>query len=273
MTPEAVCQMMQESSRPAWSAKHIADYYDSTPPTARKRLDELHARGWVATFTIGKTTAYYPVSPADLGTVDGILQSLVKTFTDKFVGRLKNPWTAVHPDEGPATEGDRIQLVVTGTPDHWNRVETNPWSRRREHDTVETDADATQAVLSGDLYTDSTVPIEHVDYSDWDCLEAALGVKSLSIVDPETDSGQTDVLCVTGKKKHLLNACDIAVFLENISVDWVSPVRHERGESVDWQSGSEGEAGASGFDFEIFDDLDVTLPHKTRKQIPEGLKK
>jgi len=74
----------------------------------------------------------------------------------------------------------------------------------------------TQALISGELYEKPTVPIEHTDYPDDYDLELNIGVKDI-----EKDG--TTAFVVAGMKNYLVRPCNDAVFLKDVSVDWISP--------------------------------------------------
>lgn len=220
VTAEQIFEMMEGADRPAWSAKDVGDFYDVSTPTAKDRLEELDEHGWVETVQVSNVTAYFVPESDNLGLVERHKQSLVYEFTDKFVGLPSAPWTAVHPNDGPAEAGDKIQIQVEGTPDHWRQFLTHAWPNRREKLIYEeTTSDETQALISGELYARPTTPIEHTDYPDDYELELNIGGEY-----KEVDGRR--ILIAAGVKNHLIKPCDDAVFLKNVSVDWMSPKGH-----------------------------------------------
>ncbi|MFB6201059.1 MAG: winged helix-turn-helix domain-containing protein, partial [Halorhabdus sp.] len=219
-TAEQVHQLMEDSDRPVWSASSLAEYLDISRPTATDRLKELHQKEWVKAIDVGNTTAYYIPDTDELDLVEKHKQSLTREFEDKFVGLQTAPWTAVHPNDGPAEAGDKIQIRVEGTPGNWRQVMTNTWDNRRaELIYEETTADETQALISGELYAKPTTPIEHTDYPDDYDLEQNIGAEVM-----ETEKGSA--LLATGVKSYLIRPRNDAVFLKDVSVDWMSPKGH-----------------------------------------------
>jgi hypothetical protein len=220
VTAEQIFEMMKGSDRPAWSAKDVGDYYDVSTPTAKDRLKELDEHGWVETVQVSNVTGYFVPESDNLDLVERHKQSLVHEFTDKFVGLPTAPWTAVHPNDGPAEAGDKVQIRVEGTPDHWRQLMTHAWPNRREKLIYEeTTSGETQALISGELYAKPTVPIEHENYPpDYD-LELNIGAEYKEVDDRQ-------ILIAAGVKNYLVKPCDDAVFLKNVSVDWMSPKGH-----------------------------------------------
>jgi DNA-binding transcriptional ArsR family regulator len=216
-TAEHVYQLMEDSDRPVWSASSLAESLDISRPTATDRLKELYQKEWVETLDVGNTTAYYTT---ELNPVEKDKQSLTREFEDKFVGLPTKPWTAVHPNDGPAEAGDKVQIRVEGTPGHWSQVMTHAWPNRREELIYEeTSNNETQALISGELYAKPTVPIEHENYpADYD-LELNIGAEYKEVDDRQ-------ILIAAGVENYLIKPCNDAVFLKNVSVDWMSPRGH-----------------------------------------------
>jgi hypothetical protein len=220
VTAEQIFEMMKDSDRPAWSAKDIGDFYDVTKPTAKDRLKELEEHGWVESVQVSNVTAYYVPESDDLNLVERHKQSLVHEFTDKFVGLSTAPWTAVHPNDGPAEAGDKVQIRVEGEPGNWGQFTTHAWPNRREELIYEeTSNNETQALISGELYAKPTTPIEHTYYPDDYDLELNIGAEYKEVDDRQ-------ILIAAGVKNHLIKPCNDAVFLKNVSVDWMSPMGH-----------------------------------------------
>jgi len=82
----------------------------------------------------------------------------------------------------------------------------------------------TQALISGELYSKPTVPIEHSGYPDDYDLEGKTGADTRRVGDHSRE-----VLVATGFKNYLLKPCNDAVFLKDVTVDWISP----KGEPAD----------------------------------------
>jgi hypothetical protein len=97
---------------------------------------------------------------------------------------------------------------------------THTWDRHREELIYEeTSNDETQALISGELYARPTTPIEHTNYPDDYDLELNIGAEFKG--EPPKQA-----LIATGVKNYLIRPCNDAVFLKNISVDWISPEGH-----------------------------------------------
>lgn len=248
VTAEQIFEMMDGSDRPAWSAKDIGDYFDVSTPTAKDRLNELEEDGWVESTQVSNVTAYSVAETENLDLVERHKQSLVHDFTDKFVGLETAPWTAVHPNDGPAEAGDKVQIRVEGEPGRWRQQMTHTWdSRREELIYEETAEDETQALISGELYAKPTTPIEHTDYPDDYDLELNIGAEVIK------EDGRTAIIAA-GVKNYLIRPCNDAVFLTNVSVDWMSPKGH--GQQVET--------------YEITPEMVETIEEK-RKEIAEEL--
>lgn len=214
-TTEQVYDLMEESSRPVWTAKDVADHFNVSRPTSTDRLKELEGGGWLETIEVGNATAYFIPGEESLSLEERHEQSIIREFRDKFVGLLAAPWTAVHPRDGALKAGDKVQFFVEGAPGRWRRVATNSWENRRDElDEGETLADETQALISGELYGKPTTPIEHRDYPDDYDLEQEIGVEVI-------EKGSS--LLASGPKNYLIRPHNDAVFLENVTVDWMSP--------------------------------------------------
>jgi len=224
VTNEELLTTLKSGRRPVWTNSTIAKEYDITRQTAHNRLQELAEQAnEVETLKVGRTTAYYVpgVTPLPGETVEEKHRnSIIQAYTDRFVGLEHAPWTAVHPNDGPAEAGDKVQLLVTGTPGDWGHMRAFTWDNRREKlPEGETDNDRTQALVSGQLYGRPTTPIEHIDYSahgnDWD-LEMHIGINEV-----ETEKGIA--LLATGVRRHWIVPENDAVFLTDVEVDYISP--------------------------------------------------
>lgn len=227
ITDEQFVAVLKSGTRPVWTASNLADHFDITRQTAYERLEELEESiKDIVSIKVGNSTAYYipgvssgrPVPVDDLA--EQHKQSLIQEFTDKFVGLPTAPWTAVHPNDGPAEAGDKVQLRVEGVPGRWGHSMTHTWENRREELIYEETAeDETQALVSGELYAKPTVPIEHENYPDDYDLELNIGAEYKEVDDRQ-------ILIAAGVKNYLIKPCDDAVFLKNVSVDWMSPKGH-----------------------------------------------
>jgi len=224
-TPEQILKVMDDYDRPVWSAPDLADFLDISRPTASNRLEELDEKGKVATMKIGNTTVYYLPDDADPRPIEEQhKESIISEFTDKFVGLPTAPWTAVHPNDGPAEAGDKVQIRVEGVPGRWGQLMTHTWeNRRQELIYEETSADETQALITGELYAKPTVPIEHENYPDDYDLELNIGGEYQEV---KSDGQTRQILIVAGVKDYLVKPCNDAVFLKDVSVDWMSPKGH-----------------------------------------------
>lgn len=212
---------MENANRPVWTASQIAEQGGVTRATAHKRLKKLAESEDVETVQVGNATAYYRVGITTKPVGEGgepVKRDLRRSFTDRFVGLMSDPSTAIHPNDGRAEAGDRVQLQVEGEPGKWRVLhKRHPANRRSSLEPGETHEDGVQALVSGDLYGKTTTPIEHSDYPDEYDLEAKTGA-----VFREIGDGPWPVLVVPGPKSYLLNPCNNAVFLQNVEVDWVS---------------------------------------------------
>ena len=219
ITPQQILEFMEEHDRPVWTAASISDEFESSRPTVHNRLKELESDPRVRTMQVGNTKAYYLSDEDPRPIEEQHKDSIIDAFTDKFVGLLTAPWTAVHPNDGPAEAGDKIQIRVDGEPGRWGSLLTHAWENRREELVgEETAADSTQALISGELYAKPTVPIEHENYPDDYDLELNIGGRY-----KEVEGRSRPVLIAAGVKNYLIKPCDDAVFLKDVSVDWISP--------------------------------------------------
>lgn len=217
-TAEEVLQIIEGTERPVWSASTLAEYIDVSRPTATSRLKELkEEHEAVQTVKVGNTTVYFTSDSDNLTIAEEHERSLLKWLEDRFVGLETAPWTAINPADGPAEAGDKIQLQVHGSPGNWGVFWKRHWENKREQlDHEETSDDETQALVSGELYAKPTTPIEHIEYpADYD-LELNIGART-----KETENGTITI--ATGVKNHLIRPCNDAVFLTDVSVDWLSP--------------------------------------------------
>jgi len=223
VTADRVFRQIHESQRPVSTAPQLAEDLDVARPTIKKRLEEIDDPR-LETIDIGGAEAYYVTDLQNLPVEEHHKRSIVEKFTDKFVGLPTAPWTAVHPNDGPAEAGDKIQIRVGGIPGRWREMGTHSWERRREKLIYEeTTLNETQALISGELYAKPTVPIEHVHYLDDYDLELNIGARYEEV---ESDGRKRQILIATGVKNYLIYPCDDAVFLQNVSVDWMSPKGH-----------------------------------------------
>ena len=225
VTEDELYDALTSGMQPVWTVPNLADHFDVTEPTITKRVDLLmENRSDVEVMTIGQAKAYFVPGvaadpPTDLTTEEQHRRSLKKEFEDKFVGLPTAPWTAVHPNDGPAEGGDKIQLRVCGKPGEWGVLTTRIWENRREELIFdELDGAETDALISGTLYERATVPIEHTNYPpDWD-IELNIGGEYHDVGDENRQ-----ILVVPGVKNYLVKPCNDAVFLKDVSVDWISP--------------------------------------------------
>lgn len=219
ITAEEVFNEIEKSPRPVWSATNVAEYFGVSRPTADKRLKELHNEGRLDSLKLGNAVGYLPARPGTDRALneEELKNSIIRHFTDSFVGLPTAPWTAVNPNDGPAVEGDKVQIRVEGTPYKWYDTMTRPIEDKRGPLLEsELDGDETQALIIGELYTKPTTPIEHTSYPDNYDIEVELGVSI-----QHTDKGS--ILVASGPKNYLLQPCNEAVFLKNVEVEWISP--------------------------------------------------
>jgi hypothetical protein len=216
-TIDEVYDHLDQSERPVWTAKDVADRFDVSRPTATDRLGELHEKELVDTIKVGNATAYFIPDAESLDLLEEHRQSIMREFEDKFVGLPTAPWTAVHPKDGPAKAGDKIQIRVEGVPGNWSWSGAKLWSDRRSGLVDgETVPDETQALISGELEAKPTTPIEHTDYPDDYDLEGNIGAEII-----ESEKGTATL--ASGVKNYLIRPRNDAVFLNDISIDWISP--------------------------------------------------
>lgn len=218
-TVQQIIQFMENYDNPVWTASSIADELDVSRPTVQDRLEEVEKDPRVKTMQVGNTKSYYLSDEDSRSIEEQHKDSIIEEYTDKFVGLLTEPWTAVHPNDGPAEAGDKVQIHVKGVPEHWGSFMTRAWENRREElTTEETSADQTEALITGELYAKPTVPIEHTDYPDDYDLELNIGGEYQKV-----DGRSRPILIVPGVKNYLVKPCNDAVFLKDVSVDWISP--------------------------------------------------
>lgn len=221
-TPEMIIDHMDAYDRPVWTASALAEELGVSRPTVQDRLYEAEEDPRVRTMQVGNTKAYYLSDEDSRPIKEQHKDSIIEEFSDKFVGLPTAPWTAVHPNDGPAEAGDKVQIRVEGVPGRWGQLMTHAWeNRRRDLIYEETSADQTQALISGKLYAKPTVPIEHTDYPDDYDLELNIGGKY-----QEVEGRSRPILLVSGVKNYLVKPCNDAVFLKDVSVDWMSPKGH-----------------------------------------------
>jgi hypothetical protein len=227
-TPQEILGHMKSYDRPVWTASSLADELGVSRPTIGDRLEEVEEDPCVRTMQVGNTKAYYVSEEDPRPLEEQHKDSIIGEFTDKFVGLPTAPWTAVHPNDGPAEAGDKVQIRVEGVPGRWRQQMIYTWDRRREELIYEeTTSGETQALIKGELYAKPTTPIEHTDYPDDYDLELNIGGEY-----QEVEGRSRPILLVAGVKNYLVNPCDNAVFLKNVSVDWMSPKRHGREQEV-----------------------------------------
>jgi len=224
VTDEEIVGLIKSGRRPVWTSSSVAEEFDITRQTAHARLKQLEDESTeVMSMNVGQATAYY-VTGIEVLPGDNIKEqhrhSIIQSYSDRFVGLESEPWTAIHPNDGPAEGGDKIQLFVEGVPGEWNHKNQYLWENRREElQDAEISNRRTQALVSGKLYEKPTTLIEHIDYSpygpDWD-LEKHIGINKI-----ETEMGTA--LLATGVKRHWIQPWNDAVFLTDVEVDWISP--------------------------------------------------
>jgi len=223
-----VFEIMETHRRPVWTASDISQIHDVSRPTASKRLKEMVDQGDLETLQVGNANAYYmagsemkPLNPD----VDPVEKDLRRSFENRFVGIPSAPWTAVHPNDGPAEAGDKIQIQVEGRPGKWSSFMTRLYeNRRQELQHSETTENEVQALISGELQAKPTVPIEHVEYHDDYDLETKIGAEFKG--EPPNQR-----LVATGSKNYLVRPANDAVFLKNVEVDWICPIG--RGQEIE----------------------------------------
>lgn len=219
-TVQQILQLMENYDRPVWTASSIAEELNVSRPPVQDRLKDVEEDPRVKTMQVGNTKAYYLTDEDPRPIEEQHKDSIIEEFTDKFVGLPTAPWTAVHPNDGPAEAGDKVQIRVEGVPGRWRQQMTHTWDSRREELIYEkTSDDETQALISGELYARPTTPIEHTDYPDDYDLELNIGAE---IVENDGRSA----LIAAGVKNYLIRPCNDAVFLKDVSVDWMSPKGH-----------------------------------------------
>ena len=219
-----------DAATPGIGAPEAAEEVGVSEPTARNHLKKLCEGGHVQKANFGGADVYYTDEPAlempddvdeELGLtpdprryesdspVGSQLRDVVDAYTDRFVGLDSEPWTAIHPNDGPAEEGDRIQLLVNGIPGYWrNHLHRVHAENSREHlSKQEVVPGEANVLLSGSLYTKPTTPIEHRGIPD------------------DYDLEQRAQL-----SPWLFQPCNEAVFLTDVEVDWISPIGYPRPE-------------------------------------------
>lgn len=228
VTGEEIAKHLETASKPLWAAQGLADEFDVAVQTIRRRLDELLERGRIEEFEFPSLKAYY-VPGRELGkeldTETSHRKDLVDHFSEKFAGIETAPWTALHPNDGMAVAGDKLQLEVVGKPGDWSVLKRREWEDRREALEEGDKADfETQALVSAELYASPTTPIEHVSYSPDIELEEKIGARWI-----KNEDGTPGTLVASGPRNYLIDPCDDAVFFGEVSVDDISP----KGEGYD----------------------------------------
>lgn len=220
LTKNRVVEIMQNANRPVWTVTKMAEHANVTRATANKRLKALADAGELETVQVGNATAYFipGIETKPVGdSVELLKRDLRRSYEDEFVGLPNQPWTAVHPNDGIAEGGDRIQLEVEGSPADWTVFGKRLYEDRRQNLlNGETPENQTQALISGELYEKPTVPIEHIDYPDDYDLKRNLGAEFRG--EPPNQA-----LIAAGVKNYLIRPCDDAVFLQNVEVEWLCP--------------------------------------------------
>lgn len=159
-------------------------------------------------------------------TEDRLRGSILEWATDRFVGLHTAPWTAIHPNDGAATGGDRVQLTIRGEPGQWSIFRTRKYENRRDElDDGELLARDTQALVTGELCERPTVPIKHLEWPDDYDLELNLGTRFKTVTNDE--GHERDILVASGVKNYELQACDDAVFFTPDTIDWLSPAEDD----------------------------------------------
>jgi len=218
-TAQQIIHIMENYRRPVWTASSIGDELGVSRPTIQDRLEEVEKDPRVKTMQVGNTKSYYLSDEGPRSIEEQRKHSIIEEYTDKFVGLLTEPWTAVHPNDGPAEAGDKVQIHVKGVAGNWGTFMTRTWEKRRKELTPEeTSADETDALITGELYSKPTTPIEHTDYPDDYDLELNIGGEYKQV-----EGRSRPILIVPGVKNYLVKPCNDAVFLKDVSVDWISP--------------------------------------------------
>jgi len=217
VTPEMIIELMQDYDEPVWTRDKLAEALGVSRPTIGKRIDDLRDDRRVAEDKIGNAEVFYIDEKDERPIEEQHASSIKRHFEDKFIGLQTEPWTAIHPNDGPAEAGDKIQIEIEGVPGSWRQIMTHHWDSRREEYIHDIHTSETQAQISGELYAKPTTPIEHTEYPDDYDLEGETGAQIV-----EKDG--RNILVVGGFKSYLLRPCNDAVFLRDVRVDWISPV-------------------------------------------------
>lgn len=208
---------MQHADRPVWSARQLADRADVSRKTAEKRLQEAIGRGDLATLQIGNGTGYYLPGKEMQRFDEGgnpVAEAVRAYWTDRFVGTaggLHDPSIVSTFHRNTLTADDRGRFVVQGRPANWELLHAS-----KESESLPSyDPPAPEgyvAVITGELYAKSAVPIEHIDYDDDYDLELNIPMQATKIDgDP--------VLIAAGQKRHWVRPCNDAVFLQDVTVE------------------------------------------------------
>lgn len=226
LSKDEILSYLKDGSHPVWTSGQLAEKTDVSRKTAKSHLEDMADEGEIESMDVGNTTAYYcrGVETDYRESSEGALERDIKReFEDRWVGLRKFPWTARLPNEGPAEAGDKVQIQVEGTRGDWSVFKTRNWENRREElEPKEQVDDEVQALVSGELYGKPTVPIEHVDYPDHYDLEGEIRAEW-----EEVGEEGRRVLMAYGMKKHLIKPQNDAVFLKDVSVDWISPISED----------------------------------------------
>lgn len=227
VTDENLIDVLESGLRPVWSATHIADNLGITRQTAQKRLKELESKNPnVQSLKIGQADAYFVPGTKSQPYADSIEErhklSIIQHFTDEFMGLYSDATTAIHPNDGRAEAGDRIQFRVEGQPGSWGEgagFRRHYENKREKLEPEEIVFGTTQALVSGTLYEKPTAPICEISWPDDYDLELNMGGELRQV------EGRTRPIFVSGAvKNYMLKAYNDAVFLTDVNVDWISPI-------------------------------------------------
>jgi len=224
ITDEELLSYLQSDEKPVYTSKAVAETFDVTKPTALSRLRDLEKeKKEVQSMKIGRTTASFVnddfSESESYSRAEEHRNAILQEWEDRFVGLPSRPWTAIHPNDGEATAGDKVRVAFSGKPGNWYGITVNHDDDSKIEYPGEIINDETQAVITGELYGKPAVPAGELSLSDdYDLVEnTGAEIK-------QAGDSHSEFLLATGPKSHLLMPHNDAVFLKDVSIVWFSPL-------------------------------------------------
>lgn len=211
LTVEQVVMIMQNATRPFWSARQFAERSDVSRPTAEKALEKAERQNKIVETSLANGSAYY-LPGKEMQRIgkntDPIKADLQGYWNDRFVGSLHRPSIIRTIHNTDLTVGDEGKFLVMGRPGNWGQYEVAA-SDESVGWIEPTGGEWYTAIITGNLYDKPTVPIEHIDYPDDYDLELNIGAE-------HRENGN---LVAAGVKNYLIKPCNNALFLQDITVE------------------------------------------------------